>query len=109
MFLFRKKKPNTERIILNIIKYSNGNTRALNKYELTNLLYALTAVHGGPISGYVKNNNGTWVSYGSGTKLTKNMLLKNISYWKSSNYRNYLTRYRKNPNMFSGALKRKFG
>ena len=67
MFFLRKKKappppktPTTEQILSNIVKYTEGNSKALNKYEFTNLIGALNKVHSSVATDYYKNANGKW-------------------------------------------------
>lgn len=100
MFFLKKKAPNTEKILKNIIKFTDGNTKALNKHKFTNLLYALRRADARFANDYYKNNNGKWVAYHNRGRPMKNMLVENIGYLNSSAYKNYLTNYKSDPRRF---------
>lgn len=87
MFFLRKKKaeappppktPNTGEILKNMLKYTEGNSKALNKYEFANLIGALQSKHSSLANDYYKNNNGKWVAYHNRGGSMKNMLLEDI-------------------------------
>lgn len=95
MFLFRKKKaapvpkiPNTNTIMKNIVKYTNGNTKALNKYEFENLIGALKNRHSSAGEDYYQNNNGKWVAYHNRGGSLKNMLLEDLRMMGSNSFKN---------------------
>lgn len=97
MFFLRKKKaaapplpktPNTNTIMKNIVKYTEGNSKALNKYEFTNLIGALKNKHSVLASDYYQNNNGKWVAFHNRGRSLKNMLLEDIGLMGSNSFKN---------------------
>jgi hypothetical protein len=103
MFFLKKKKavappppktPNAQTILRNIVRYTDGNGKALNKYEFTNLIGALNKVHSSVATDYYKNANGKWVAYHNRPGSLKNMLMEDIGLYGSNAFRGYLNNYK---------------
>jgi hypothetical protein len=110
MFFLRKKKaaappppktPTTEQILGNMLKYTEGNTKALNKYEFENLLAPLSKMYSGIAHDYYKNNNGKWVAYHNRGRSMKNMLVEDIGLYGPNAFKGYLENYKANPNKYT--------
>jgi hypothetical protein len=107
MFFLRKKKappppktPTTEQILSNIVKYTEGNSKALNKYEFTNLIGALNKMHSSLATDYYKNSNGKWVAYHNRGGSMKNMLLEDMGIYGPNSFRGHLNNYKASPNKY---------
>lgn len=107
MFFLRKKKapappktPTTEQILSNMVKYTEGNSKALNKYEFSNLIGALKKMHSSVADDYSQNNNGKWVAYHNRGGSLKNMLVEDIDLYGPNAFRGYLNSYKARPNNY---------
>jgi len=107
MFFLRKNKAppppktqTTNQILSNIVKYTEGNSKALNKYEFTNLIGTLNKMHSSIATDYYKNSNGKWVAYHNRGGSMKNMLLEDIGLYGPNAFRGYLNNYKASPNKY---------
>lgn len=94
MFFLRKKKDPTEKMLENMLKYSQGNTSALNKYEFQNLIGTLNKMNSRLANDYYKNTNGKWVAYHNRGGSMKNMLLEDIGLYGPNAFKGYLNNYK---------------
>lgn len=109
MFSRKKTRP-TEKIIRNMAKHASGNTQALNKYKLTNLLYALTAIDSRLMNNYYHNNNGNWKTARNTPLTTKNIKENlNLMGYSRSNFYEKLSNYKEDPKRYKYQLNHYFG
>lgn len=84
-----------------MVKYTEGNSKALNKYEFTNLVSTLNKMHSSLLEDYYQNNNGKWVAYHNRGRSLKNMLVEDIGLYGPNAFKGYLENYRANPNKYT--------
>lgn len=107
----RKKTPPTEKIIRNMAKYASGNTEALNKYKLNNMLRTLVLVDSRLMNNYYRNNNnGTWKT-SRNTPLTTKNIKENLGLYgySRSNIYEMLSNYKEDPKRYASMLKYRLG
>lgn len=100
--MFSRKKTQTEKVLRNMAKYASGNTEALNKYQLNNLLRTLALTDSRLMNNYYKNNNGTWKT-GRGSNLTTKNIKDNLGVYGYSRSDIYemLSNYKEDPKRYA--------